>query len=141
MEKRCGPAWGLEPEKYYDQGGDSGTKRAHHLSWLLSIRAVPPPAGSRLASPCCAPLQRRRGRAGRQFGLSGDFRPSGELQKTASSLGEGREDRLTLPGLPSGGGGGGGDPAGVKRLAAFSAALSLRALGQEDNKPLTTLCL
>lgn len=78
--------------------------RGHHLSWLLSTRVVPPTAGSRLASPCCAPLQRRRGRAGVNPGCVGT-RPSGELQKTASSLGEDREERACL--LV-------GDPAGVK---------------------------
>lgn len=45
--------------------------RGHHLSWLLSTRVVPPPAGSRLASPCCAPLQRRRGRADANPGCVG----------------------------------------------------------------------
>lgn len=31
VERRCGPAWGLEPEKYCGQGGDPGTKRAPPL--------------------------------------------------------------------------------------------------------------
>lgn len=55
--------------------------KGHHLSWLLSTRAVPPPAGSSLASPCSAPLQRRRGRAGCQSGLRGALGRRGSSRK------------------------------------------------------------
>lgn len=74
---------------------------------------------------------------GANRGFVGTLGRRGNSPKTASSLSEDGEGLLTGLSLPSGG----GDPAGVRGLVAFSAASSLRALGQEDNEPLTTLWL
>lgn len=101
-EKRCGPARGLEPEKYCGQGKDPGTKRAPPL--LAAFH--PGGATSRRLQPglslqCSTAAQAGACRA--PVRVAWGSWPSGELQKT--SLGEGREDRRTRRGggLPSGG--------------------------------------
>lgn len=62
--------------------------RGHHLSWLPSIRAGPPPAagaGLCLLSSTAA----QTGACRVLIGVVGGSRPLGELRKPASSLGEG----------------------------------------------------
>lgn len=72
---------------------------------------------------------------GANRGFVGTLGRRGSSPKTASSLSEDGEGLPTGLSLHSGG----GDPAGVRGLVALSAAPSFRALGQEDNEPLTML--
>lgn len=87
VERRCGPAWGLEPEKYCGQGGDPGTKRAPPLLPAFHPGGA---ASCRRGWPLLTELHCSAGGGvpGANRGCRGS-RPLGELRKPASSLGEG----------------------------------------------------
>lgn len=92
MEKRCGPAWGLELEKFCGQGGNPGTKRA--LPLLTAFQPGCAAAGRHqagLSLLCSRAAQAGACRAAVPvvWGLSA----VGGAQKTASSLGRRRLGR------------------------------------------------